>query len=425
MVDFQQLEELGTTPAPVCLRCRGCRDCTFRRRRLTPSEQEVVARVEKGMKIDSVAGIITAEYPWKKCADRMLDNRLQAQRIQETMERHMVSLGTHQGFVEEMNKAVRDGKVRKLSVEEMDVWHGPVNYITTFAVIKPESVSTKTRVVSNSAMRNARSRLSLNDCMAVGPNALCELYDCLIFWRAVEVALMVDLQKAYQAIHTGPKELHLRRFLFRDDPQQEWQVFAFTRATFGDVSAGLVLEVAKRKVAELGAQIDPAAAQQLADYTYVDDSVLGGDQEDVDRMRGDKSELGYSGTVPRILALGGMKVKFMAVSGTDDDWEAEQLGGKTLGVNYRLKEDQIFFRLNPSYYTGKSRSSDQVRQLTTLDASQILELSVGNGSLSRRQVLSMVMGVYDPLGLASPALLHGKLLLRRLYGAQARNGMGC
>ena len=30
----------------------------------------------------------------------------------------------------------------------------------------------------------------------------------------------------------------------------------------------------------------------------------------------------------------------------------------------------------------------------------------------------MVMGTYDPLGLISPALIHGKLLLRKLYGPQ-------
>ena len=34
----------------------------------------------------------------------------------------------------------------------------------------------------------------------------------------------------------------------------------------------------------------------------------------------------------------------------------------------------------------------------------------------------MVMGVYDPLGLVSPALLHGKLLLRRLYGPGITGG---
>ena len=217
--EFHELDELGTTPPPVCLRCKGCRDCTFRRRRLTAEEQDVVSRVENEMKIDSITGIITASYPWKNCVRRMVDNRRQAQKVQETMEAHMIKVGTHAGYVAEMSKSIREGKVRRLSAQEMEEWHGPCHYITTFAVVKPESVSTKTRVVSNSAMRNARARLSLNECMWPGPNALCDLLDCLIFWRAVEVALMTDLRKAYQAIHTGPMELHLRRFLFRDSPR--------------------------------------------------------------------------------------------------------------------------------------------------------------------------------------------------------------
>ena len=102
----------------------------------------------------------------------------------------MLQAGTHAGYVAEMEKSIAEGKVRLLTVQEMEEWHGPRHYITTFAVVKPESVSTKTRVVSN-------------ECMWPGPNALCELFDCLVFWRAVEVALMTDLRKAYQAIHTG------------------------------------------------------------------------------------------------------------------------------------------------------------------------------------------------------------------------------
>ena len=49
-----------------------------------------------------------------------------------------------------------------------------------------------------------------------------------------------------------------------------------------------------------------------------------------------------------------MKVKFMAVSGSEDVWEAEQLGGKTLGVQYRLRKDKIFFVLRPGFYTSKA-----------------------------------------------------------------------
>ena len=190
-----------------------------------------------------------------------------------------------------------------------------MHYITTFAVIKPDSLSTKTRVVSNSAMRNARAKLSLNQCMWPGPNALSELYDCLLFWRSVEVALVCDLKKAYQSIHTGPMELHLRRFLYREHPAEPWLDYAFTRATFGDVTAGLILEIAKRRVAELGRGIDSMAADQLQNYSYVDDSIMGGTAEEVRRMRGERVGDSYTGTVPRILAMGAMQVKFMAVSG--------------------------------------------------------------------------------------------------------------
>ena len=183
--EFQELDELGAAPPPVCLKCRGCRDCTFRRRRLSPEEQAVVTRVEQEMKVDTISGTITAKYPWKPCVRRMVDNRRQAVRVQSTMEEHMHKVGTHGGYVQEMLKSIKEGKVRRLTDNEMSNWHGPVHYITTFAVLKPESVSTKTRVVSNSAMRNARSKLSLNACMWPGPNALCDLYDCLIFWRSV------------------------------------------------------------------------------------------------------------------------------------------------------------------------------------------------------------------------------------------------
>ena len=164
------------------------------------------------------------------------------------------------------------------------------------------------------------------------------------------------------------------------------------------------------------------AAQQLADYLYVDDNLMGGSPEDVKRMRGTRVDGIYTGTVPKILAKGAMQVKFMAVSGSPDKWEAEQLTGKTLGVLYRLEEDEIYFVLRPGYYGSKQKSSDQVREIVLLDQEQVDKLGAGRRVLTRRQALSMVMGVYDPLGLISPALTRGKLLLRRLYGADSIKG---
>ena len=133
--------------------------------------------------------------------------------------------------------------------------------------------------------------------------------------------------------------------MFRKRPQDPCKVFGFTCVTFGDITAGLMLEVTKRRVTDKGASIDQMAAQQLKDHTYVDDSILGGSQADVDRMRGSRQNGAYSGTVAQILSKGAMTVKFMAVTGSHDPVEATQLGGKTLGVRYAIEDDKIQFLL--------------------------------------------------------------------------------
>ena len=109
-----------------------------------------------------------------------------------------------------------------------------------------------------------------------------------------------------------------------------WDTYGYTQATFGDLSAGLLLEIGKRKVANLGHAIDPMASSQLKDYFYIDDGILGGTQADVDRMRGDRVDGRYTGTAARILTLGGMTVKFMAVTGSQDSHKEEQLSRKEL-----------------------------------------------------------------------------------------------
>ena len=43
----------------------------------------------------------------------------------------------------------------------------------------------------------------------------------------------------------------------------------------------------------------------------------------------------------------------------------------------------------------------------------------GIKNLTRRSVLSFMAAQYDPLGLGSPLLLRGKLLLRNLHGKEA------
>ena len=112
-----------------------------------------------------------------------------------------------------------------------------------------------------------------------------------------------------------------------------------------------------------------------------------------------------------------MSIKFMAVTGSDDLHEAEQLGGKNLGVHYDIATNEITFQLQPCYYSDKKHSTDKARELVLLDQLDVAALRAGTRKLSRRNALSLVMGIYDPLGLISMAVIRGKILLRHLYSA--------
>ena len=246
---------------------------------------------------------------------------------------------------------------------------------------------------------------------------MAQLGDVLIHFRSVEEAMLYDLHKAYQAINLCPKDMHLRRFVWRESVSDQWQDYAYTRATFGDKAAGLMLEVAKKKAAEAGQELDSMAAEQLQDKVYVDDGVAGGSKEDVSRMMGQELEDGsYSGTLPTMLGKFGLKPKFMVRTGDSRPEKAEPLGGKVLGMDYRLAQDEFVLKVPMKLHLkGRPRQKEEV----ILSQYFLEAIRRGERKFTRRMALSFTMGTFDPLGYLGPAILPGKLLLRRLYGEEA------
>ena len=94
---------------------------------------------------------------------------------------------------------------------------------------------------------------------------------------------------------------------------------------------------------------------------------------------------------------------------------AELLGGRVLGLGYDLAKDWLDLSI-PVQYCRKG--PQRQKELVHLGRKELEEIKEGSRSFSRREALNLVMGVFDPLGLVSPALLQGKLLLCRLYGPE-------
>ena len=130
---------------------------------------------------------------------------------------------------------------------------GPVNYISHHGVPKLSSVTTAFRLVSNSSLKNAQSGgVSYNDFLVKGPNSLQPLLQVIADFRTLPNVVTWDYAKAYNTVHTYPEEMHMRRLVWRYDEDEPCRIFGIDRMHFGDRPAAAGLEVAKKKVTDLG-----------------------------------------------------------------------------------------------------------------------------------------------------------------------------
>merc|ERR1711872_313854 len=77
----------------------------------------------------------------------------------------------------------------------------------------------------------------------------------------------------------------MRCLVWRYDKDKPWRIFGIDRMHFGDRPAAAGLEVAKKKVAELGKQVDEQTAEIIT-RGYVDDGLGGGPEYVMQKLIG-------------------------------------------------------------------------------------------------------------------------------------------
>ena len=263
-------------------------------------------------------------------------------------------------------------------------------------------MSTPLRVVTNSSFSNHGH--SLNSCLPRGPNSLNDLYNITVRFRAYVKVFGYDLEKAYNTMETGIVERHLRRFVWRWSEDEPWQDYGIDKVHFGDGPAACQLEVSKQKIAELGKHIDEEAAVKMILDSYVDDNFSGGDAATIDRMVGKQQPDGYyDGTVSKILALGGFKVKAFAVEYDMNQPDENLLGNSVFGYGWNPKTGlmKVKFKMNMS---KKKRGMRLGPDLTV----ETLE-SLRSVKMTKRNLLGVTNSFGDYLGMAEPFTMRFRL----------------
>ena len=397
-MDFLSAEAFGVDIPKRCKYCRGCKECGFRARSLTWTEQKELTEIEKGLSLDTVNKCWTANYPFKTDPAILKNNHAQAKACMLSLEKRLVKNGQFDKFNEQFQDAVTRGVFKELSVEEADQYVGPVNYVTLTEAYKDgEQTTTPLRLCMNSSMRY--QGVSLNDLLMKGPSALNNIFSVLLNFRTFPTAFVKDLSKFYQSIKVGERDKHLRRVLWRGDGiNTAPKIYTTETVNFGDKPAGCVALTGLRQTADLYQHIDQEAAQKLKDNNYVDDVATGSDTKE--------QAIRLSTNMDKIVEMGGFKFKSTIMSG--DAGEPR----KVLGTGWDTEIDTLFIDVKVN--TSPKRKG--IRTQPNIDFDKVK--TNFPEQITKRIIWRVVLGQFDLLGLACIFFIRLKLLMRDLSGAE-------
>ncbi len=255
---------------------------------------------------------------------------------------------------------------------------------------------------------------SLNDCLHSGPKFDQRIFDILLRFRAHQVAVTADIEKAFLMVSVARKDCDVLRFLWVDDlnkDQPDIAVLRFTRVVFGVSSSPFLLNATIRHHLEHYRSTHPDLVHKLSTSTYVDDIVTGGSNEEQAYHVYKESK--------KILEQGGFNLRKFSTNLTQlqeridaetVDSESLSLGSEPVEETYASSTLGSIQRLRPGEQKmlGVQWNIVSDRLVTNLDqiASAARELEP-----TMRNVVALVGKFYDPLG---PVVVLFKIFFQEL-----------
>ncbi|XP_050295693.1 uncharacterized protein LOC126735668 [Anthonomus grandis grandis] len=149
----------------------------------------------------------------------------------------------------------------------------PTCFLPYHCVLKPESVSTKLRVVWDGSAKGPTG-ISLNDTLLPGPKLQKDITSLLLTFRLDPIVFIADIKQMFRQILVSPSDRDFQKILWRLSPDEPLLEYTLNTVTFR-LSCSPYL--AMRTIQEL-ALIEqanfPKASQVLLNQIYIDD-VLG------------------------------------------------------------------------------------------------------------------------------------------------------
>ncbi|XP_055644239.1 uncharacterized protein LOC129780226 [Toxorhynchites rutilus septentrionalis] len=338
---------------------------------------------------------------WKEDHVEFPDSYPMALRRLECLERRM---SRDPELKENLHRQMREyeakGYAHKAIPEELEaanprrIWYLPVG-----AVVNPKKPG-KIRMVWDAAAKV--NGVSLNGALLKGPDQLSSLPGVLFRFRLYCIAVSSDVKEMFHQLRIRDEDKISQLFLWRNNPSEKPTVYMMDVATFGSTCSPASAQFIKNRNAEQYAELHPEAAKAIVHDHYVDDYLASfSSVEEAAKVASDvryiHGKAGFnlhnwrSNSSILLQKLGEIQQEAVKQLNLVEGGNTERV----LGMLWSPTTDELSF---------STQMNDEMQILIRTDTRP-----------TKRQVLRCVMTLFDPLGLLSPFIIHGKVLIQDLW----------
>lgn len=265
-------------------------------------------------------------------------------------------------------------------------------YIPHHCVLKPESTTTKLRVVFDASAKTS-TNFSLNQILATGPTIQDDLFSLLTRFRLHRYVFTADISKMYRQIIIDEDDRKWQTIVWRFDDKEALKFYQLRTITYGTTAAPYLATRCLQKLADDEREDHPLASRVAKSDFYVDDVMTG--SNNIFELMQTQSQLIH------LLQLGGL---------TLHKWcsNLPQL------LKYRPKKDvrdQLDIDFTPSEHT----KTLGVTWIPATDKFIIKTTCNRHQKVTKRTVLSDTAHIFDPLGLVNPCIVLAKIFVQELW----------
>ena len=275
-----------------------------------------------------------------------------------------------------LREQLESGIIEKVGPD--DDLEGPgKHYLPWHTVIRPGHLSTPVRIVYNLSNKD-KNGLSLNSCQTSGPNLLPDTVGLLIKFRTKKTAFTLDIKKMFHQIKLDPSQVDLHRF------KAFGELYRFLVLIMGEKSSPFCAMAVCLLHADRMSDLLPLACEVIRECLYMDDPVSGADALE-DAVATVKQLLEFFTSIHMKLHKLSSNSKELLSNFDEAIVKKTSITG-ILGLEWNTESDTLLVRNAPS-----------------------------EAPITKREVLSVISKIFDPLGFHSPLTCKGKMLMQALW----------